>query len=102
MQGTYFSIFQLLLKKKSISNHRRLQSAIIWFLNINETFCASSYVNKIRRFKSTTLWTKGQIIRSHTIQKINDWVKQEIYRKQQFVIVGLNEVSLCTNKTWSW
>jgi hypothetical protein len=29
MQGTYFSIFQLLLKKKSISNHRRLQSAII-------------------------------------------------------------------------
>ena len=29
MQGTYFSTFQLLLKKKSISNHRRLQSAII-------------------------------------------------------------------------
>jgi hypothetical protein len=30
MQGTYFSIFQLLLKKKSISNHRRLEKQIFY------------------------------------------------------------------------
>jgi len=36
------------------------------------------------------------------LSNTNPTLKQEIYRKQQFVIVGLNEVSLCTNKTWSW